>query len=109
MCTETRPATVTTVLAMVGAAGWWLLVQLARLTQLLAVALIAALIWATPRVWRTALATVDRIEGAVHAAQRRGDATVLEELPAPPTRPAVTDHDTDGVRWSTLTRSERVR
>lgn len=86
----------------------WLLHRLAAVLRLFAAAILAALIWAAPRIWRGALAAVDLVEATAIAARdrwdSRHDAVVLAELPAQHALAAAPSED---LRWSVLSREAR--
>lgn len=67
-------------LALVGAALWWLLRELAALLRLALAGLVALAIWASPRAWRPLRRAV---RGAVRHYQALRLAVVVEEYPLP--------------------------
>lgn len=78
-------------------AAWWLVVALARLVRLIAIALTAAIVWLSPRVWRL-------LRLAVRAAWRRWQEyrhPLAEEVPGPP---ALTRLPHGHVLWSEVSK-----
>jgi hypothetical protein len=85
--------------ALSGALAWWLLRTLARAVRLAAIALVAAAVWAAPRVWRGALAATDAVERVGVRWRDRRLAVVVDERPV---ATALTDRPHGDVRWSDL-------